>query len=219
MDPSDFHEPDKDAYVGLGEAAQVLGLSRSSVQKLVDLGHLEALRTGGGHRRILRTSLLAYRQRMAAGGPRSEPARLAAAPLGGGGVQPFEVLLVDDDDLTIEVLSTLVQTNFPDFICSVARDGVEAILHIERQRPNVVITDLLMQPLDGFRLVRHIRSQPEYAGIAVLAMSALSKEEVAARGSLPPDVLFYRKPLRAERLLGFLEAHAQARRKLQAPES
>jgi len=212
----DTQEEAPDTFVGLGEAAQVLGLSRTSVQKLVDAGHVEAVRTGGGHRRILRSSLMSYRQGMAALGPR-ESGRLPLLPAHRAArSQPFEVLLVDDDDLTIEVLSTLVRSSFPEFICTLARDGMEAAAQIERQRPNVVVTDLNMEPLDGFRLARHIAARPEYAGICVLALTALSDEEVARRGGLPPDVLVYRKPLKAERLIGFLEAHAQAQRKLRA---
>lgn len=215
MNTGESQAEQSDEFVGLGEAAQVLGLSRTSVQKLVDLGHVDAVRTGGGHRRILRSSLMSYRQQMVAQGPRTEPSRLPLLSRNARS-QPFEVLLVDDDDLTIEVLTTLVERHFPQFVCSVARDGMEAVVQIERQRPNVVITDLNMQPFDGFRLARHISGKPEYAGICVLALTALSEEEVERRGGLPPDVLVYRKPLKAERLIGFLEAHAQVQRKLRS---
>jgi excisionase family DNA binding protein len=215
MNTGESQTEHSDEFVGLGEAAQVLGLSRTSVQKLVDLGHVEAVRTGGGHRRILRSSLMSYRQQMATQGPRTEPGRLPLMSRTARS-QSFEVLLVDDDELTIEVLSTLLERHFPQFVRSVARDGMEAVVQIERQRPNVVITDLNMQPFDGFRLARHISGKPEYAGICVLAMTALSEEEVQRRGGLPPDVLVYRKPLKAERLIGFLEAHAQVQRKLRS---
>ena len=44
-------------YVGIGEAAKILALSRTSIQKLVDSGQLAAVKTTGGHRRILRESI------------------------------------------------------------------------------------------------------------------------------------------------------------------
>jgi len=61
-------------FVGIGEAAQILGLSRTSVQKLVDSGQLPAVKTNGGHRRILRSSIDALDQKM---GPKAM-LRLAA---------------------------------------------------------------------------------------------------------------------------------------------
>ena len=45
-------------YIGVGEAARLMSLSRTSMQKLVDAGVVEAVKTMGGHRRILRSSLM-----------------------------------------------------------------------------------------------------------------------------------------------------------------
>lgn len=57
---SDFsNEP----LCGTHEAARYLGVSVGTVHNLVDRGELQAIRTGGGHRRISRDSLLAYRKR------------------------------------------------------------------------------------------------------------------------------------------------------------
>ena len=44
-------------FVGIGEAARLMSLSRTSMQKLVDSGEVAAIKTAGGHRRILRKSL------------------------------------------------------------------------------------------------------------------------------------------------------------------
>ncbi len=205
-----------DDFVGMAEASRLLGLSSSSLQKLVDLGRLTAIKTAGGHRRILRSALLAYRHQMA---HRGEPARTgpallrAALPVQRAG---FELLLVDDDLVTTDFLRAVVRKHFPDIVCTVARDGMEAILQLERRRPHLVISDLNMEPFDGFRLARLIHSKPEYAGICMLAMSVLSPAEIAARGGLPPGVLFHAKPIHTERLLGYLEGHVQALRQLAA---
>jgi CheY-like chemotaxis protein len=98
----------------------------------------------------------------------------------------------------------------------VARDGLEAVLQIERTRPNIVITDLSMEPFDGFRLLSLLGSKPEYRSIAALAVTAMSDAEIAEHGGLPKGVLLYKKPLQLERLLGFLEAQTQLRRRFGA---
>jgi excisionase family DNA binding protein len=48
------------ALMGIGEVAQALGVSTSSVRRLIDCGKLEAVRTGGGHRRITAVSFKRY---------------------------------------------------------------------------------------------------------------------------------------------------------------
>ncbi|MBE7941348.1 MULTISPECIES: response regulator [Ramlibacter] len=199
-------------YVGIGEAAELLGLSRTSLQKLVDAGRLEAIKTLGGHRRILRTSLLSLRDEMAQRGTdpgELRPGRALPPPQLASQTGKLEVLVVDDDEVTIEFLDGLLRKNMEDCEITVARDGIEAVLQLDRRRPHVVITDLNMKPFDGFRLAWLIHEKPEYRGIFVLAITGLSAKDIAARGGLPPGTVLHRKPLNPHRLLGFLEGHAQ----------
>ncbi|MGA0569275.1 response regulator [Variovorax sp. VNK109] len=196
-------------FVGIGDAAAALGLSRTSLQKLVDGGHLAAVKTAGGHRRIARASLEALQARMgitALRGARS-------VPDGGTGgavhARPLTLLLAEDDEVIIAQLTGMLAENYPSVRVDVARDGLEAVLQLERNRPSIVVTDLHMQPFDGFRLIQLIRAKPEYRGVAILAVSSLSPREIEKRGGLPADVLFYRKPLSSERLRGYLDAFVQ----------
>lgn len=204
-----------DDYVGMAEASRLLGLSTSSLQKLVDLGRLPAMKTAGGHRRILRGALLTYRQQMEQRGEHAPtgPAPLRASSHPAVARSGFELLLVDDDPVTVQLLRAVVAKHFPDVTCTVARDGIEAVLQLERRRPHLVISDLNMEPFDGFRLARLIHGQPEYGGVSMLALSALSNDEIAARGGLPPDVVLHTKPISIDRLLGFLQGHTQALRR------
>lgn len=194
-------------FVGIGEAAQILGLSRTSLQKLVDSGQLAAVKTTGGHRRIARASLDALNAKMGLGAVKQSVAARAAPARAGSG--RFSVLIAEDDEVTIAQLEGLIQKEFPQIDCQVARDGLDAVLHLERMRPNVLVTDLGMEPFDGFRLMHLIRGKPEYADIALLVVSSMSAKEIDKRGGLPPGVVFHRKPVVAQRLYGYLEAHLQ----------
>lgn len=200
-------------FVGIGEAAEILGLSRTSIQKLVDSGKLPAVKTSGGHRRILRSSIEELDQKM---GPKAM-LRLAALrdssrPAPTEGSEQVHVLIVEDDAATATALVGLFQAHYPDVLCTVATDGLDAVLQLERIRPRLLITDLHMEPFDGFRLIHMVRSRAEYRGVATVALSTLTPDEVAGRGGLPPEVLFLPKPLNMERLRGFVDAHVQLHR-------
>ncbi len=204
-------------FVGIGEAAQILGLSRTSIQKLVDSGQLPAVKTNGGHRRILRSSIESLDQKM---GPKAM-LRLAtthigthrsAMPNGNAQNQEVQVLIVEDDAVTATALVGMFEAYYPEVHCTVANDGLDAVLQLERIRPQLLITDLNMEPFDGFRLLNMVCSRAEYRRISTVVLSGMSQDDIDRRGGLPPGVLFLPKPVSMERMRGFLDAHVQIHR-------
>lgn len=207
-------------FIGIGEATRMLGLSRTSIQKLVDSGKLPAVKTEGGHRRILRSSIEALNQKMG----HKAMLRLASSQPGNlhrlndlqSDQEQIHVLIVEDDEPTASLLVAVFETQYPDIKCSVAVDGLDAVLQLERVRPRILITDLNMEPFDGFQLLNMVSSRAEYQGISTIVISGLSDIEIQQRGGLPPEVLFLPKPLNMERLRGFLDAHVQIHRQYRA---
>lgn len=69
--------------VGTGEAAQILGVSRRTIARMLDAGRIPSERNGeGGHRTALLSDVLAYRDRMASRRERLLDARDAMEALG-----------------------------------------------------------------------------------------------------------------------------------------
>jgi excisionase family DNA binding protein len=178
------------------QAAKMLGLSVSSVQKMVISGALSAWVTPGGHRRILRATveaLTSLRSQAAAPEPRVVHSKM-------------RVLLAEDDPIQVQFIRTLLDRSEHQIDLIVATDGSMALIQLERQRPDLVITDLMMRPFDGFHLIRTLEQEPAYFPIDVVVMSALDLAEAQSRGHLPQWVTYYQKPVHAERLLGYLDA-------------
>ena len=130
--------------------------------------------------------------------------------------QHFQVLIVEDDDAAAALLVALFESHYPEVRCTLATDGLDAVLQLERMRPQLLITDLIMEPFDGFRLLNMVNSRAEYRGIATVALSGLDPSEIDKRGGLPPGVLFLTKPLNMDRLRGFIDAQVQFHRQLRA---
>lgn len=181
--------------LSIGEACEMLGLSRGTVQKMVDGGELTATRTHGGHRRILRRSLQAYL------------ADRSVIPR-----KPELLVLVAEDNAIVrqQYERHMKRTTLPVRI-AFAADAIEALLAIERQRPDVVVADLCMRPFDGFHLVSKLRTSAEFSGIGVVVVTALTSSEIHARGGLPPSVPVFEKPDPWEGLGAFLHAQIQLR--------
>lgn len=93
-----------------------------------------------------------------------------------------KILLVDDDpDIHLSIGMMLRAEGYT--VIS-ARDGVEAMKSIYKDRPDVVILDLLMPRKDGFAVVREIREDPEYADLPILILTAVAEDASRRRYEL-----------------------------------
>jgi CheY-like chemotaxis protein/anti-sigma regulatory factor (Ser/Thr protein kinase) len=86
------------------------------------------------------------------------------------------VLIVDDSAMDRHLAGAIVQ-KMGNWQSSFASNGVEALQVLERQRPDVVLTDMLMPEMDGLQLVTAIRSK--YPLIPVILMTAHGSEDIA----------------------------------------
>lgn len=80
------------------------------------------------------------------------------------------VLLADDDAIGLKLSSRLLELRGYEVIP--ARNGREALELARAQRPDAVLSDILMPELDGFHLCAELRSIPELALVPVVLVSA-----------------------------------------------
>lgn len=80
------------------------------------------------------------------------------------------LLIVEDIPNILELLE--VTLRFKGYQVITARNGEEALEVIEKQRPALVITDILMPRMDGFTFVYRLRSNPKTQDIPVVFLSA-----------------------------------------------
>jgi len=76
-----------------------------------------------------------------------------------------------------------------------AQDGYEGLLQIGLHKPQVVILDLMMPKTDGFRVLEVLGSSGELEDSLVMAVSAMSEEEIRDRGGIPASITVYPKPI------------------------
>src|SRR4026209_382167 len=81
-----------------------------------------------------------------------------------------KILIVDDRALNRKFLTALL--GYSGHRPSEAADGAEALAKIRADRPDLVITDLLMPTMDGFQLVQHMRADPALADLDVIFYTA-----------------------------------------------
>lgn len=107
------------------------------------------------------------RQRGACALPPDHTADENSAMLGGMIATPH-LLIVDDDDDIRSLLTEFFHKHA--FGVSVAADGVGLFAALARQRPDLVILDVMLQGEDGFELCRRLRAQSDVPVIMLTAM-------------------------------------------------
>jgi len=185
--------PDYNAadYCSTKEAAAVLGVSHRTVQLWVESGTLQAWRTAGGHRRITYASvnrLIDGRRIAIAGGPVA-----ATAPAVSGSGKP-RVLVVDDDPLILRLYELQMAGWGLDMELIKAQNGFEALIRIGERRPDLLVSDLNMPGMDGFRMIRTLREDVGTAGMNMIVVSGLDRGTIKAMG-LPSDIPVFPKPV------------------------
>ena len=82
-----------------------------------------------------------------------------------------------------------------------AADGREALAIAERQRFDLVITDVNMPVMDGLTLVRHLRNLPSYRGVPLLVLTTEATTERKLEGKAAGATGWLVKPFNPDRLL------------------
>jgi CheY-like chemotaxis protein len=113
------------------------------------------------------------------------------------------VLLVDDEPEVLEAWTFVL--DYAGYDVDQARDGREALARVQRQLPDVLVTDLMMPGVDGAELCNAMRSNPDWAHIPIVLHTSA---HVPATSALWNSVL--RKPARLELLLAALAQLAES---------
>jgi CheY-like chemotaxis protein len=91
-----------------------------------------------------------------------------------------KILLVEDDKSLREIYGVRLLAEGYDIVS--AGDGEEALAMAIKDRPNLIISDVMMPKISGFDMLDILRSTTETRDIKVIMMTALSSEDQRARG-------------------------------------
>ncbi|MGD0807102.1 MAG: response regulator, partial [Anaerolineales bacterium] len=85
------------------------------------------------------------------------------------------VLVIEDDDIVARTIERSLRGE--EFRVDLASSGVEGLKAARRNRPELIILDVIMPGMDGFAVCREIRADPVLTNIPVLFLTAKIKDE------------------------------------------
>lgn len=118
-----------------------------------------------------------------------------------------KILIVDDD---VRLREAIVDTlKIGGYDCAEANDGLEALQILDRQKIDMVISDVQMSGMDGHTLLTNINSR--YSTIPVLLMTAYANIDGAVRAMRDGAIDYLAKPFSPEVLLNQVSRYVPAR--------
>lgn len=90
------------------------------------------------------------------------------------------VLIVDDEPAVVQMIGCVLEVRGYEVIG--AHDGREALRCMERSRPDLIITDLVMPGMNGLDLCRQVKHDPRWEDIPLVVITSATKDSDLADG-------------------------------------
>lgn len=141
------------------EAADLCGVAHTTVIRWITEGKLKAYETPGGHRRIPANNLAAFMSEYKMPLPDCLKRQI-----------PY-VLVIDDESDICKVIETSFAQHLGSLTVRSCANGIDALVLIGKEKPSLIIMDVIMPEMDGVQMCQKLRASEDTADIKIIAMS------------------------------------------------
>lgn len=109
-----------------------------------------------------------------------------------------KILVVDDDPVVTRLVKELLKIQ--GFTVETAKDGIDAMIMVKKEKPDLIVLDIMMPELNGYEVLRALKFSDEYKSIPVILLTA-REQELDKRIGQMMDIDYLQKPLDREAFL------------------
>lgn len=109
------------------------------------------------------------------------------------------ILLVDDEKDLVEIMKFRLEANNYTVIC--AFDGQEALEKAKNENPDLIILDLMLPKIDGYKVCRMLKFDEKYKKIPIIMFTARAQESDRKLGEEVGADAYITKPFDLQVLL------------------
>ena len=122
------------------------------------------------------------------------------------------LVLIGEDEPDNQVILQTVVESLVGARADVAADGIAVLASVARERPNMILLDLMMPGLDGFEVTRKLKADPQTRAIPIVAVSALARPDDRESALAAGCDDFVRKPFELDILESLIRSHLAQKR-------
>ena len=109
------------------------------------------------------------------------------------------ILAVDDSPTILEMIKAILEAGGYDVIT--AADGAEALETARSEKPDLIMLDVMLTKLDGYRVCRLLKFDQNYKSIPIIMLTAKTEEQSMATGIRTGANQYLTKPVEPDTLL------------------
>jgi len=109
------------------------------------------------------------------------------------------ILAVDDSPTILEMIKAILQSGGYEVITAV--DGAQALETARAEVPDLILLDVMLPKLDGYRVCRLLKFDQKYKSIPIIMLTAKTEEQSMATGIRTGANQYLTKPIEPEVLL------------------
>ncbi len=117
------------------------------------------------------------------------------------------ILLAEDEEHTVDVVLDIIEAFFERSDVLVARDGHEAVNMAFELKPDVILMDLGLPKLDGWKATRSIKSHEDFFNVPVLAITAYAMVGDRERAIEAGCDDYFAKPIEVDKFIQFMRPY------------
>lgn len=109
------------------------------------------------------------------------------------------ILVIDDEQDMVSAIKLRLEANGYEVIA--AKDGPEGLNKARMEKPNLIILDIMLPRLDGFKVCRMLKYDEKFKNIPIIMFSAKVQKRDIERGKEMGADAYITKPFKADELL------------------
>ena len=113
------------------------------------------------------------------------------------------ILLVEDEEDLVQTM--LIQLKAAGYEVIVARDGLEGLDKAKKEKPDLIILDLMLPKIDGYKVCAMLKFNTDYQNIPVIIFTARAGEADKKMGTDVKADAYITKPFEPQALLSKIE--------------
>jgi putative two-component system response regulator len=114
------------------------------------------------------------------------------------------VLIVDDNPINIDLLLDILKG---DYRFGVAKNGAKALEYLKKNKPDLILLDVMMPEMDGFEVCEILKSDQQLKDIEIIFITALNDSKYIAKGFDVGAVDYITKPFNAAEVKARVQTH------------
>ncbi|WP_394127853.1 response regulator [Vibrio hepatarius] len=118
------------------------------------------------------------------------------------------LLVVDDEPVNLRVLDSFLRLE--GYRVRTAKDGHEALAAVEKEKPELLLLDIMMPGMSGYQVCESLRETYDHAALPIIMLTALNQTDDRVRGFSVGANDYLSKPFNKQELAARIVAHLTA---------